>query len=184
MNYQNSLIEHFSKFWNSSPSILKLNQGPIVSDFDDFCILEYPPSTTRNGWTYSTCGIGKYSDKSKIEFHMISSDQNHLIGEILTYLAYYHLTKSPLGLGHTIPFGIKLTSVSVCDYGFISLPYLDGPRLEDFIVGDENVKCYWMIPITENERKYKSQNGVEALEELFDSPDFDFDDLSRKSLIN
>ncbi len=67
-------------------------------------------------------------------------------------------------------------------YGLISLPYLDGPGLENLETADGTVKFYWLIPITKAERDFATLNGLNALEELFEKSSFNYLDPRRKSV--
>ena len=90
---------------------------------------------------------------------------------------------SELDLNHTVSFGRSWQSSSICDYGFISLPYLYGPELEDFTINNSLVKNYWLIPVTEREVEFKKKNGAESLEDKFEETQFDFINPSRLSII-
>jgi hypothetical protein len=80
-------------------------------------------------------------------------------------------------VGHTVNFGKPWMDRSPCEYGIISLPYLDGPELEG-----TGAKFLWLIPITHAEVEYKKKFGVEKLEDLFESSHFNFIDPCRASL--
>ena len=103
--------------------------------------------------------------------------------ELLTICASYHRNGKPLNLHHTVNIGQPWLDESNCDHGFISLPYLDGEELEIFNFDGQEIHCYWFIPITKNERDYKSKNGYEALEELFEKKQFDYLNPNRPCLI-
>jgi hypothetical protein len=60
---------------------------------------------------------------------------------------------------------------------------MDGPDLEDLVVHDRTIKCYWMIPITKAEREFKVLNGLEALETEFERTSFDYLDPRRQSVV-
>lgn len=63
---------------------------------------------------------------------------------------------SPLGVGHTVNFGQPWLDASSCVHGLISLPYLDGPTLENPELPDGRViKFDWLVPITPAEVQYK-----------------------------
>ena len=89
----------------------------------------------------------------------------------------------PLDLNHTVNIGQPWLNDSKCDHGFISLPYLDGEQLEILELGEKIVNCYWFIPITEKERDYKIENGVEELEQLFEDKKLDYLNPNRKGLV-
>ena len=45
-------------------------------------------------------------------------------------------------------------------------------------------KVYWVIPITKEEREFKIENGLNALEEKFDVSNFNYINPMRESLIH
>lgn len=146
----------------------------------DFCIVEFPPHGERNMWTYATLGMSHFKQPS-IELHLFSSEQDYSLVELLTVIAYYHIVDKQLDLGHTVNFGRPWQGNSSCAYGFISLPYLDGPELES--VEKYSVKCCWLIPITKEERNFKAEYGIESLEEKFETVGLNFIDINRESAV-
>lgn len=68
-------------------------------------------------------------------------------------------------------------------YGLISLPYLDGPRLENHQTKSGLIRFLWLIPITIQERDYKKQNGLEALEQKFEQEHLNYINPYRKSVV-
>jgi Suppressor of fused protein (SUFU) len=72
---------------------------------------------------------------------------------------------------------------SACSFGLVSLPYLDGPKLENIVIEDRPVACLWLIPITERERDFKIANGLEALGQRFDAAKLDFANPRRASVV-
>jgi hypothetical protein len=136
-------------------------------------------------WIYATCGMGLCGATNPIELHLFSPRQCELLIELLTVIAHYHCTDRSLGLGHTVNFGRPWLPDSKCDYGLISLPYLDGPALERFNdeETDMTVECLWLIPIAKSERDYTKKNGLEALESKFEEYRFDYLDPARPSVV-
>ena len=116
---------------------------------------------------------------------LFSPIQCELHVELLTVIAHYHCTGQTLALGQTVNFGRPWLHGSTCEYGLISLPYLDGPEIEDVCPqgGRLTAKCCWLIPITESERNYKRIHGLEALEFKFDESKFDYLDPYRRSVV-
>ena len=125
------------------------------------------------------------SDVTRLELHLFSPSQYHFHLELLTVIAHYHRTGNRLELGHTVNFGRPWMEGSACEFGLVSLPYLDGPEVEDFFPehGQSVVKCLWLIPITKTECKYKAENGLEALERRFDEAELDYLDPFRFSTV-
>ena len=113
-------------------------------------------------------------DAPPIELHLFSPEQTEAHVELLTAMAYYHLTRDYLDLGHTVNFGRPWFPKSKCDHGLISLPYLDGPKLEWLDAGLRKIRFLWLIPITPAELQFKKVEGLEALEEKFEESNFNY----------
>jgi hypothetical protein len=88
-----------------------------------------------------------------------------------------------LGLWHTVNFGRPWLDASACSHGFISLPYLDGPRLEDLNSEVASAKCYWLVPVTPAEAQLKQEQGTQALEGRFERASFNYIDPMRPSVV-
>lgn len=121
-------------------------------------------------------------DSHPLELHLFSSEQDGGIVGLLYAVAHYHRTGAQLGLGHSVNFGRSWLPYSKCTRGLISLPYLDGPALEECHALGNEVRCLWLIPVTPAEVEYKHQFGLEALEERFERSGFDYLDPERSSV--
>jgi hypothetical protein len=124
-------------------------------------------------------------DTEPLELHMFSPIHSDSIIELLTVVCDFHRTGARLGLGHSVNFGKPWLEGSNCNFGLISLPYLDGPDLERFQVPQTatEVRFLWLIPITEQERDFKKSQGLEALEVQFERAKFNYLDLERASVV-
>lgn len=184
-DYQNKILEHYISIWGDSFKIYLWDQGPFQKLPYDFRVLEFSPHGDRTIWTYATCCMSQPEDQQPIELFIFSEIQNSELIELLTTVVYYHRNTSKLGLNHTLNFGKPWQKESKCEYGFISLPYLDGPDLENLLIHEthKQVGFYWLIPVTKAEVDFKKKFGVEALEMKFDTPGFDYVDHARKSLV-
>ncbi|GET24695.1 suppressor of fused domain protein [Prolixibacter sp. NT017] len=182
IDYKTSIRAHYESFWKAKATEKRWLDGPYQKLPNEFCILEFEPTERRKMWTYATCCMSQMDDKNPIELHLFSKEKDDTYIELLTIVAYYHRTNNFLDLWHTVNFGRPLVEKSTCSYGLISLPYLDGPNLENSDI-KKNVKFYWLIPITKRERDFKFENGIDSLEEAFEKNSFDYLDLYRKSVI-
>lgn len=181
--YIEKIQKHYNAAWENESNEHKLNKGPIQELPEGFKILSFKPTKTRNMWTYATCGMSMPTDSYPLELHIFAPEQNDSLVEILTAIAHYHRNGSSLGLGHTINFGQPWWEQSNCEYGLISLPYLDGPSLEWLDLDKMKVQFLWLIPLTKQEAEYKKKHGLESLEERVDDSSFEYLNPYRKSII-
>jgi hypothetical protein len=153
---------------------MQWEKGPIHKHPPSFQVLEFKPNEKHNMWTYGSVGMSCEKHARPIELHMFSPYQTDRIVELLTIVASFHYNDEKLGLNHRINFGEPWLEASKCTKGFISLPYLDGPKLEVFCLKEVHVGFYWLIPITEAEADIVDAEGVEGLESRFEKQQFDY----------
>jgi hypothetical protein len=103
--------------------------------------------------------------------------------ELLTAIAHYHLTGEYLNVGHTVNFGRPWLPGSRCEFGLISLPYMDGPALEWLDLSNARIRFLWLIPVTPEEVQFKKVYGLQALEEQLEASGFDCLQPLRSSVI-
>ncbi|WP_129715462.1 suppressor of fused domain protein [Pedobacter sp. SYP-B3415] len=176
--------QHYINSWGNNFEIRKWLKGPNVKSNSQLEILEFKPTAQRMCWTYATCGMSSATQNTPVELHMFSETRDEGIIELLTAVSDYHHTGSNLSLWHTVNFGQPWQGTSRCEYGLISLPYLDGPKLETLKFNAQmTVNFYWLIPITAAEREYKIKNGVDALEEQFEKSNFNYLNPDRQSVV-
>lgn len=183
MNWTQAIEAHYVRNWGVAPEACPFRLGPVHELPTDFKVLAFPPHDGRTMWTYATCGLSLPCDHHPIELHLFSPTRSDALVELLFTVAHFHCTGAKLGLWHTVNFGRPWLSTSDCSFGLISLPYLDGPELEDFESADGCSKFYWLIPITKAELELKKREGVEALEAQFEAAGFDYSDPMRASVV-
>lgn len=183
MNRRTAAEDHYKRVWKTQLERCEFSAGPIHELPAGFSVLKAAPYGERQTWTYATCGMSPLDDQFPIELHMFSPRESREIVELLYVTAHYHNTGSKLGLWHTVNFGRPWLDSSICDHGLISLPYLDGPSLENMTVGLTTVRVYWLIPISAAEVAFKIQEGVEALEQRFEQADFEYLNPNRSSVV-
>lgn len=182
--YKQKVTEHYISNWGTDFEERRWTKGPIKEIAPDFTILEFKPTSNRKMWTYATCGMSYFTDSAPIELHLFSSIQDEGILELLTVVCHYHNTGHFLGLGHTVNFGRSWQDDSKASYGFVSLPYLDGPTLEVLeLESGKQLSFYWLIPITKEELELKKKFGIEELEKKFDETEFNYLDPNRSSVV-
>lgn len=177
------IVNHYKKNWSlDNAYFISLEEGPMKSYNPHFTIMVNPPTEQRKMWTYATVGMSDTKDEP-IELHLFSDRENDDIAELLTVVAYYKLTENKIGLDDTVYFGKPFVINSNCEYGLISLPYLDGSKLENLKIGNKEISFYWLIPITKRERDFRWNDGIDKLEELFETKQFNYLNPYRKSLV-
>jgi hypothetical protein len=177
------IIAHYESIWGKSWSYVDFPKSSKAELPIDFSILEFSPREARNMWTYATCGMSLGRTDCMLELHIFSDVKRRDVSEILAACAYYHITGKPLGIGHTVNFGRPWAPNSKCDFGLISLPYIDGPQLELMAINDAaEILFLWLIPISFDEVEFKKKNGLEALEKLFEERGFNYIDPLRNSI--
>ncbi|WP_374949122.1 suppressor of fused domain protein [Mucilaginibacter sp.] len=184
-SYFQSILNHYKNVWNADPKLHKWEPGPNDELPTSFRVAEFSPSDNKSMWTYATCNLSVTSDIEGIELHMFSEKKDPMLIELLTTVSYYHRNISKLNLNHTVNFGRPWQDSSLCTYGLISLPYLDGPILENLDIPElnKNVKFLWLIPITLEECNYKKDHGIERLEQKFEEYNFNYLLPGRKSVV-
>lgn len=177
------LIDHYQRSWQVAGRARRWSEGPSDELPPEFCVLEVSPTAQRDMWTYATCGMSLPTEAAPVELHLFSSSQTERHVELLTVIAHHHHTARRLGLGDTVNLGRPWLPSSFCDHGLISLPYLDGPDLEQMKCADGLVRCLWLVPITKAEVDYKKVHGIEALEKRLEEAQFDYAARTRPSVV-
>jgi Suppressor of fused protein (SUFU) len=175
MNLPAQITAHYERTWKARSAPALFAKGPIGDLPKGYRVLLFPPRVERRLWTFATCGMAQEADESPIELHVHSEERQDSIVEVLTAVAHFHRTEQPLGVGHIVNFGRAWVPSSKAEFGLVSLPYLDGPDLEEAVLeSGKHVRCLWLIPIFASERDYAIANGLEALENKFESSGFNY----------
>lgn len=176
---------HWERAWGRPGTALRWTQGRMHVLGPRFVVLRFEPSPTRRLWTYATCGMSQVQDDARVEAFLLSPVETQAHVELLAMLASFHRADAKLGLGHTVNLGRPWLPGSACDHGVLSLPYTEGPSVEDILDDAQGVvaKGYWLLPITRAEREFKKAHGLEALEQLFESQQFNYLNPDRASVV-
>lgn len=183
MQYRDRLVAHYERVWREEAVRLGWHKGPAQELSSEFCVLEFRPRAGREMWTYATCCMSHPADQEPLELHLFSPVQSEQHLELLTAIAHYHRTGAKLGLGHTVNFGRPWLDASLCEFGLISLPYLDGPELEWLPLGaSHKARLLWLVPVTAAEVAFKKAEGLGTLEERLEAASFNYLDPRRRSV--
>jgi hypothetical protein len=102
---------------------------------------------------------------------------------ILAVAARHHHAR-PIGLGDTLPLGGELLWAPAPVHLLVTLPYPFGPELEVCCLGDGgHVRFRWLLPITDAEKRYLDEYGLEALEQAFETAKLNFLSPVRTSVV-
>jgi len=178
-----SIREHYVRQWLGKVDAMKFLKGPIDELPPAFEVLQFAPWNNRTTWTVATKCMSQPRDETRIELHMFSYELREELIELLVAAAHFHRTGSGLHIGDTVNFGRPWLPDSVCDHGLISLPYLDGPKLELMSFADRVTHFLWLIPVTQAEVRFARESGLEALEARFELTNFDYADPLRPSVV-
>ena len=182
-SYSQLIVAHYSKLWAPPIARHRFSRGPIHELPPDFEILEFQRDQVSKA--YATVCMSQLSDppEDRLELHLFSpaSASTDSLVEILTVTAHYHRTGARLGVDHSVNFGKPWLPGSICTFGLISLPYMDGLELER--LEEPKVRFLWLLPATESEVAYKKKYGMEALEERFEIAQFNYQDPLRPSVV-
>ncbi len=182
ISYADAIDAHYARNWSAPIERQRWTAGPIEALPVDFRVLVIPRSPEITA--YATRCMSQPADAERLELHVMTRAGGPLlldVVELLTVVAHYHRTGSPLGLGHSVNFGRPWLAGSACTRGLISLPYLDGSELE--WLAEPRVRFLWLIPVTDAELLFRKREGTEALEAKFEAARFDFLDPLRASVV-
>lgn len=181
-DYAQRIDRHYTDRWTAPTRAVRFDKGPIHELPEEFRVLLFNRSPEM--MAYATRCMSQPADRQRLEIHLLSRPNekgNVDLVELLTAAAHYHRTGSPLGLGHSVNFGRPWVPGSACDHGILSLPFLDGPKLE--WLDNPEVRFLWLLPATRAEVAFKKAHGLEALERRFEEAQFDYHDPFRASVV-
>jgi len=182
-DYQ-KIRQHFiNHFHGHEVTDFQWQAGPMKEIAPSFRVLRFAPGPSYELWTYVSVGASSLSSaKSKLEFAIFSSYASPRFVELITMSAHYQLGQM-LSIGDTVPLGEPWVPHSNCNFYMLSLPYPLGPEFEICETDVGHVHALWLLPITDRERCYKIESGVEALEAIFDERGIEYWDFNRESAV-
>ena len=166
--------EHLRRFYDGhviadTPSL----PGPTARLWPQFHILTIEPGPRIGLWSYVTVGAFQARKEHLLEFVILAQHPSASLVELLAMATYYHHTHE-LGHGHTIPIGRSWIPGATCDHLLVSTPYPLGYELEICETSDGHLHVLWLLPITESERNFKMNYGLEQLEQKFEEAGLEY----------
>jgi len=170
---------HYVAHWHAEPVPRRLDTGRFHQLPSWFHVLEF---RRPRAWCYATVGMSA-GEPDGIEAYIAAPGPHPRAVEFLYALAHFHRTGARLGLGHTVNFGEALWDGSRLDHGLLSFPYPEPESFAAFHCDGVSTTVAWLLPITSAERDYKRENGVEALETLFEDQSLDYLNPMRAAVV-
>ena len=184
-NRNNTVLKHYQDFFEGhEQELFTWDLGPINDVVPSFQVFRAEPGPKINLWSYASIGASSlwHNESGLLEFIIHSPIESSRLVEIMAMITHYH-GNHELGIGHTLPIGEPWIVGSECDHWLVSVPYPLGPELEICNLENTHIHVSWLLPITEKEKEFKVQNGLESLEQLFEDKGLEFWNVQRKSLI-
>ena len=179
--YASAIENHYVTHWATPVRRETLSPGRVHELPNQFEVLVFRRNNTTS---YATKCMSLPADNDRLELHLLDDANSPFrpeLVELMMTVAHFHRTGSALGLGHSVDFGRPWIVGATCSYGLVSLPYLDGPKLE--WLAEPRVRFLWVVPITEQEREFKKAHGTEALEQRLEAAQFNYLDPARSSVV-
>lgn len=180
-----TVLKHYQSFFQGhDQELLTWGMGPIKEAVPSFQVFRAKPGPQINLWSYASIGASSlwHHSSGLLEFIVHSPIESPKLVETMAMITHYHSNHN-LGFGHTLPIGESWLGDSKCDHWLVSKPYPLGPEFEICDLANQHVHVAWLLPITEQEKEFKVQNGLEALEQLFDDRELEFWDVDRCSVV-
>jgi hypothetical protein len=150
-------------------------------------ILECPDPTDEKVMFYSTIGLMDFpTDSIKYEILLTGYASFECAGNILSSTAFF-VIKDNWKIGNGVVFEtlveMFLPNNKDMKHVLFTSPFLWEDKLEEFKVKNEEVLFLLAVPISDAELQYKNQNGLSALESIFEEKNVDIFDLDRVSVL-
>jgi hypothetical protein len=188
LSTHDGILAHYGAFWGADRvDEVHWTPGRIGERLPDLHIVKIRPGAEADMWTFATIGAWRANEDEKhnLEFLAVARAEDASILWHMALTAYYHAgpAENRLGVGHTVPIGEGWVEGSPLDAVLVALPYLWGPKLENCLLRDRHVQVVWLMPITQAEREFAHEHGVDALEQRFEDTKVDYLDPFRKSVV-
>lgn len=167
---------------------LPFETTPLQRCLPRFHVLRVAPGSTFGLWVYVSAGAWEVTADERqqhgLSEFVLSGPEHGTHLETLAMISHYHADPAHrLGPGHTVPIGRPWIPHASCDHLLISLPYPWGRDLEVCALGDDHIHLWWLLPITERERAFIAEEGLEALEQRFDDCAIEWWEPDRPSVV-
>jgi hypothetical protein len=186
---QRAVIAHVTSFFaGRAVDVSAFDDGPTMQRVPGFVEVCVPPDARNPLCVYVSCGVwdAVHIEEHGLEFCLLAPERHHRHALIVAMNAYYHANPDEsfrLDVGHTVPLGEPWVPGSSLDHLLVSQPYPYGPEFEMCHWERGHARILWLLPITESERDFKAEHGLEALEQRFDDAGLRYWDARRSAIV-
>jgi hypothetical protein len=178
--------EHLKRFWpKNQRETFSWGPGPIRETLPHWQVVRITPLRSGEPWVYATVGAWEIPTEANcgMEFVLLSPREDPIHVETQAMVSNFHADpRYRVHLGKVLDIGRPWMDDSNCNQFLVSLPYPQGPGLENCYVDGYHVRFLWLLPITATERRYLEANGQEALERRFEGSGINAVDPLRQSV--
>ena len=159
--------------------------APVYDVLARFRVLEIAPTEARSRWVYVTVGAWEATRRERrgVEFVAITRGSDRSQVRRLAMTAYYHANPEDptyrLDVGHTVPIGRPAAPGSKLDHELLASPYPLDPEFAVCHPGGFHIDFLWLLPISESEKTFRHEVGLEELEQRFEEARIDYTDPLR-----
>jgi hypothetical protein len=186
---QGALVEHLTAhFGGRELELFSFTEGPVERRLPGFHEVLVPPGKPGGVWTYVSCGAwdAVHHGEHGLEFCLLAPERDDRHALSVAMIAHYHANPDEsyeLDVGHTVPIGEPWVPGSALDHQLICQPYPFGPDFEMCRWDGGHARVLWVLPITESERDFKVEHGLEALEQRFEDAGLRYWDPHRDPIV-
>jgi Suppressor of fused protein (SUFU) len=181
------ILSKYIYYWGLPKYRLISNRGDKTIE-----IYSFPPTTGTKIYRFGTVGVSSLAhingDLVDYEFMLAlpkslgNSTEQEVFEFIMDMVACSLELNIPFQEGTMIP----KTSLTPKEWKtraiLVDTPRAEAEDLETFMVGNQKISLYWLIPIYGDEYDFLLRNGLEIFDKLCEKSDFSLADINRPSL--
>lgn len=178
-----NITEHFKSYFEGHEfEESTWDVGPIKEVIPEFKVIKFSPGEKCEQWVYCSVGASKveHGKAGRYEFMVVSPIETERMVQMLAMVTYFH-SQHGLEYTETVPIGEPWLEGSVCENWLVSLPYPFAQEIE--LIPANRARVAWLLPISNVEREYIAENGLEALERQFDEANLKHWEIERPSVV-
>jgi suppressor of fused protein SUFU len=178
-----NIVQHFKSYFEGHDfELMTWDTGPIKDIIPEFEVIKFSPGKKCDQWVYCSVGTSKINNETagRYEFIVISPIETERMVQMLAMVTYFH-SQHGLEYTATVPIGEPWLEGSVCENWLVSLPFPFDQSIE--IIPDCHARVGWLLAISDAEREFIAEHGLEALEQRFDDVELKHWKIDRVSVV-